>query len=182
MATKSKKGPRQKTVSKLANPDTPADQGPRLQKLVQEEKDRQAAEQATAVADTPAAAAREQQHERRSETVQSEALEPTKDVGALAIAPDDIPNGGCPQPAAQPEPRTTGPAPAAPRPFCIEGETETHWIAETYSLPLSSAERDALAQTITQQGKILETIVLYEGELLDGKVRYQVAREHGIPC
>jgi hypothetical protein len=67
-------------------------------------------------------------------------------------------------------------------PFRIEGEVETHWLAETYSLPPSLSDRNALAQSIAQQWKIIEPVTLYQAKMLDGRIRYQVAKEEGIPC
>ena len=108
------------------------------------------------------------------------------DVGASVMALEfAIPNSdasGNVLPPAQPELRTTSPARAAPRTFRIDSELKTHWIAELYSLPPASGDRGALAQSITRLGKIIEPVTLYEGELLDGVVRYQVATERGIPC
>src|SRR5436190_9141800 len=85
-------------------------------------------------------------------------------------------------PPAQPGLRAAGPTPAAPRRFLIEDEVKTHWLAQTYSLPPSPGDRDALAQSIAQQGHIIEPVTLYEGDLLDGMLRDGIAKEKGIPC
>ena len=69
-----------------------------------------------------------------------------------------------------------------PARILVDANVPTHWIAETFSLAASLTDREALAQSIAQEGRIIDPIVLYEGELLDGKVRHQVAKEHGIPC
>src|SRR5438105_3839046 len=89
---------------------------------------------------------------------------------AMALFPD------------QPELRATSQAPAAPTPFRVGADVKRHWLAELYSLPPPSDERDALAQSIAKDGKIHEPVTLYEGLALDGWIRIQVAKERGIEC
>jgi site-specific DNA-methyltransferase (adenine-specific) len=64
----------------------------------------------------------------------------------------------------------------------IDADLSTHWIASTFSSATSSTDRDALAQSIVQSRKIVDPIVLYEGQILDGRSRHDIAREHGIAC
>src|SRR5436190_14043948 len=54
-------------------------------------------------------------------------------------------------------------------------------VADMYSLPPPLGDRDVLARSTAKDGKNIEPVTLYEGELLDGRNRYQVANNRGIP-
>jgi hypothetical protein len=64
----------------------------------------------------------------------------------------------------------------------VDATLGTHWIASTFSLAASLPDREALAQSIIKDRKIVDPIVLYEGQILDGRLRHDIAREHGIAC
>src|SRR5215216_6641912 len=73
-------------------------------------------------------------------------------------------------------------ATSQPTRMLADANLPTHWIAKTFSLAASLTDREALAQSIAREGRIIDVVVLYEGELLDGRVRHEIAKEHGIPC
>jgi site-specific DNA-methyltransferase (adenine-specific) len=62
----------------------------------------------------------------------------------------------------------------------VEGELKTHWLVERYFLPSSGYGASALAKSLERQGAI-EPVTLYEGRLLDGRIREQARRELGKP-
>jgi hypothetical protein len=57
----------------------------------------------------------------------------------------------------------------------------THWIAKTFSFAASLTDREALIHSIAKEGRILEPITLYEGAILDGRLRYETAEHDAIP-
>jgi hypothetical protein len=71
---------------------------------------------------------------------------------------------------------------ALPTRVLLDATLATHWIAEAFPLPASPTDYQALVQSIVQDRRIIEPIVLYEGQILDGRVREDIAKEHGIPC
>jgi site-specific DNA-methyltransferase (adenine-specific) len=83
-------------------------------------------------------------------------------------------------PPTLPEVRPASTASTAARRFRIEGEVEIHWIAKKFFPTSSDYGASALAKSIERQGAI-EPVTLYEGMLLDGRIRDQASREQGKP-
>jgi hypothetical protein len=73
-------------------------------------------------------------------------------------------------------------ATSPPQRFLVDANLPTHWIAESFALSASLTDYQALVQSIVQDRRVVDPIVLYEGEILDGRVRDNIAKEHGIEC
>ena len=73
-------------------------------------------------------------------------------------------------------------ATSQPTRVLVGANLPTHWIAETFSFAASLTDRDALVYSLAKEGRIREPITLYEGAVLDGRLRYKAAEDHGIPC
>jgi site-specific DNA-methyltransferase (adenine-specific) len=68
---------------------------------------------------------------------------------------------------------------AQPVPFVVERELERHPIAEHIPLPNLAEEQEALSRSITAEQGVKEPITLFEDKVLDGWLRYMMARKQG---
>ena len=69
-----------------------------------------------------------------------------------------------------------------PAPFFLENDLniEFHPLADIFPL-IGGAEFESLAADILANG-VLEPIVIYEGQILDGRNRYRAAMSVGVDC
>src|SRR5207248_1266364 len=63
--------------------------------------------------------------------------------------------------------------------YRLEGDIKVHPIAEQYFLPPSESDLERIALSIKKLGTI-GSVTHYEGQLLDGRTLYRIAREQGL--